>query len=147
MELKSILLVEDNLSDVDLAIRAFEKTGLLNPVFVVEDGKEALDYLFCTGQYFKRDQLDMPGLILLDLKLPFVDGLSVLKQIRLNRIAKNVPVVILSSSIEEKDIMAAYECNVNSYLRKPVDFTAFTNTIQQLANYWLKLNILSPKPR
>jgi two-component system, response regulator len=147
MELKSILLVEDNLSDVDLAIRAFEKTGLLNPVFVVEDGKEALDYLFCTGQYFKRDQLDMPGLILLDLKLPFVDGLSVLKQIRLNRIAKNVPVVILSSSTEEKDIMAAYECNVNSYLRKPVDFTAFTNTIQQLANYWLKLNILSPKPR
>ncbi|NJM45137.1 MAG: response regulator [Alkalinema sp. RU_4_3] len=147
MELKSILLVEDNLSDVELAIRAFEKTGLSNSVFVVEDGKEALDYLFCTGQYFKRDQLDIPGLILLDLKLPFVDGLSVLKQIRLNRIVKNVPVVILSSSIEEQDIMAAYECNVNSYLRKPVDFTAFANTIQQLANYWLKLNILSPKPK
>ncbi|MDX1937157.1 MAG: response regulator [Flavihumibacter sp.] len=147
MEFKSILLVEDNLSDVDLAIRAFEKTGLMNPVFVVEDGKEALDYLFCTGQYFKRDQSDTPALILLDLKLPMVDGLSVLKQVRLNRLTKTVPVVILTSSNEETDIAAAYECYVNSYLRKPVDFTEFANIIQQLANYWLKLNILSPKPQ
>lgn len=140
-----ILLVEDNADDVELTRRAFEKAKLLNELVVARDGQEALDYLFATGAYTGRDPDDAPHLVLLDLKLPRVDGLEVLRRIRADERTKRLPVVILTSSREDKDILNSYDFGANSYLRKPVDFAQFTDAARQLGLYWLVLN--EPAPR
>jgi two-component system, response regulator len=145
MEGKIILLVEDNPDDEALTLRALQKNNILNEVVVARDGAEALDYLFCRGKFAQRDPLDLPELILLDLKLPKVDGLEVLKQLRAARETRRLPVVILTSSNEQRDIVAGYDLGANSYIRKPVDFTQFTEAVRQLGVYWLVLNV-SPTP-
>jgi two-component system response regulator len=145
MKLKNILLVEDNPSDVRLTQRALSKSHILNELVVFEDGQEALDYLFCTGLYTQRDPSDLPALILLDLKLPKVDGLEVLRQIRAYEITHRLPVVILTTSKEEQDIASGYDLGVNSYIQKPVDFDQFVQSIQQMGLYWLVMNEIPPK--
>lgn len=140
MKNKVILLVEDNPSDVGLTQRAFAKSHIANEMIVVEDGQEALDYLFGGGQFKGRDLTDLPALILLDLKLPRVSGLEVLRQIRANEITSRLPVVILTTSKEEQDVAQSYDLRANSYIRKPVDFTKFVEAIQHLGLYWLVLN-------
>lgn len=137
---KTILLVEDNPDDVTLTLRALKKNNLLNEVVVARDGVEALDFLFCEGGYASRASEPMPELILLDLKLPKVDGLEVLKRIRANQRTRLLPVVILTSSNEQSDIISGYELGVNSYIRKPVDFEQFIEAVRQLGLYWLVLN-------
>jgi two-component system response regulator len=144
MNTKSILLVEDNPSDAALAKRAFDRNKLLNPIIHVEDGQEALDFLFAGGQYAHRDMEDLPALILLDLKLPLVDGLEVLRRVRENPITRRTLVVILTTSKEEQDVAASYDLGVNSYIRKPVDFNQFVEAIKQLGVYWLLLNETPP---
>lgn len=139
-KLSCILLVEDNPSDIGLTKRAFEKSNILNPLVVVEDGEEALNYLFCEGPYAGRNSEEMPALILLDLKMPGLGGLEVLKKIRENKLTKRLLVVILTSSKEEQDIAAGYDLGINSYIRKPVDFHKFADVIKQLGMYWLILN-------
>jgi CheY-like chemotaxis protein len=141
---KIILLVEDNPDDVDLTLRAFKKNNILNRVVVARDGTEALDYLMGTGIYASRDVKDLPVVVLLDLKLPKMDGLEVLKQIRSNEITKLLPVVILTSSIEENDVINGYKLGANSYVRKPVDFTQFVDAIKLLGLYWLIWNQPAP---
>lgn len=140
MEDKIILLVEDNPDDVVLTERALKKSHILNKLVVTKDGAEALDYLFCTGAYSGRDLNIMPEVILLDLKLPKIDGLEVLKRIRSDRRTKILPVVILTSSKEENDLIAGYTLGANSYIRKPVNFNQFVEAIRQLGLYWLVLN-------
>ena len=140
MDEKIILLVEDNPDDVDLTLRAFKQNKISNKVVVARDGTEALEYLMGTGIYADRDVKDLPVVVLLDLKLPKVDGLEVLKQIRSNEITKLLPVVILTSSIEENDIINGYRLGANSYVRKPVDFTQFVDAIKLLGLYWLIWN-------
>jgi CheY-like chemotaxis protein len=135
-----MLLVEDNPDDEVLALRALKKNHLLDEVIVVHDGVEALDYLFCQGIYADRDRTIEPQLILLDLKLPKMDGHELLQQIRADDRTKLIPVVILTSSNEERDIFNSYNLGANSYIRKPVDFTQFADAIQQLKSYWLVLN-------
>ncbi|NOU17530.1 MAG: response regulator [Bacteroidales bacterium] len=137
---KTILLVEDNLDDVDLTLRALKKNNIKNEVTVVHDGAEALDFLFGTGKYSGRDLTIMPTVILLDLKLPRVDGLEVLRQLRANELTKLLPVVILTSSKEEQDIVNGYRFGVNSYVRKPVDFNQFAEAVSHLGLYWLLIN-------
>ena len=139
---KIILLVEDNPDDEALTLRAFRKNNIDNPVVVVRDGAEALDYLFGRGQYADRE---LPALVLLDLKLPKVDGLEVLEQLRLDRRTKLLPVVVLTSSLEARDVAEAYRRGANSYIRKPVDFEKFTEVIMQLGLYWMILNEPPPK--
>ena len=136
----SILLVEDNPDDQKLTLRALKKNNIANEVVIAEDGAQALDYLFGTGQFAGRDVRDRPALILLDLKLPKVDGLSVLAQVRADERTKLMPVVILTSSAEEQDLVRSYELGVNSYVRKPVDFTEFVEAARQLGVYWLIMN-------
>lgn len=138
--LSDILLVEDNSSDIDLTKRAFEKSNIFNPLVVVEDGEEALEYLFCEGRYSNRDKNQMPALVLLDLKMPGIGGLEVLKRIRENAHTKRLLVVILTSSKEEQDVAMGYDLGINSYIRKPVDFQKFADVIKQLGMYWLVLN-------
>jgi len=145
MKNKIILLVEDNPDDVDLAIRALKKNNILNEVVVAGDGAEALDYLFRTGKYEGRDMGIMPEVILLDLKLPKIDGLEVLKHLRADERTRLLPVVILTSSREEQDMINGYKFGANSYIRKPVDFDQFTEAVKQLGMYWLVLNELPPK--
>lgn len=142
-----ILLVEDNPSDVDLTKRALQQEHIKNKIVVAEDGKDALDYLFGTGVYAGRDICQQPALILLDLKLPRVDGLEVLKQIRAHEKTRRLLVVILTSSKEEQDIAMSYDLGVNSYIRKPVDFIQFSQSIKQLGLYWLIINEAPPISR
>lgn len=143
MDDKIILLVEDNPNDVELTKRALHKNKVLNEVVVAEDGVEALDYLFNTGAFEGADN-KLPTLILLDLKLPKVDGLEVLKEIRNNPRTKRLPVVILTSSKEDQDLIKSYDLGANSYIRKPVDFKQFTEAVQHLGLYWLVLNEQAP---
>ena len=147
MESKTILLVEDNADDEALTFRALMKNNIGNQLVVAHDGAEALDYLFGTGQYSGRDVNLTPQVILLDLKLPKIDGLQVLRQLRANEVTKLLPVVILTSSNEERDRLAGYELGANSYVRKPVDFNEFIEAARQLGLYWLILNELPPARR
>ena len=140
MRNKKILLVEDNPSDVKLTIRALEHNQITNELIVAEDGQEALDYLFATGQYAGRDVQNLPAVVLLDLKLPKREGLDVLKRIRANEITRLMPVVILTSSDQEADMISSYNLGANSYIRKPVDFKQFTEAVRTLGMYWLLLN-------
>ncbi len=147
MKGKIILLVEDNPDDEALTLRALRSSNILNEVVVARDGREALDYLFGEGAYAGRDLNIMPEVVLLDLKLPKIDGLEVLRQIRANEKIGFIPIVILTSSGEEKDIMSSYKLGANSYIRKPVDFVQFTESAKQLGLYWLVLNELPPVKR
>ncbi len=142
MSNKIILLVEDNPDDATLTLRAFKKNEITNQVTIANDGIEALDYLNGTGKFSGRDVSIMPAIILLDLKLPRMDGLEVLQQIRANEKTKLIPVIILTTSKEEQDIIDCYTYGANSYIRKPIDFDYFIQAIQQLASYWLVLNEL-----
>ena len=146
MKDKIILLVEDNPDDVALTLRALKKNKIANKVDVVTDGAEALEYLFGTGKYNDHDPSTVPALVLLDLKLPKVDGLEVLRRIRADERTNNLlPVVILTSSTEEQDLISGYKLGANSYIRKPVDFGKFTEAVRQLGLYWLVLN--EPPPQ
>lgn len=140
MEHRMILLVEDNPDDEALTLRALQKNNISNQVVVARDGVEALDFIFSTGLYVDRDPGDIPQVILLDLKLPKVDGLEVLRRIRADPRTHMLPVVILTSSKEEQDLIRGYSLGANSYVRKPVDFTQFVEAVRQLGLYWLVLN-------
>jgi two-component system response regulator len=144
-ENKVILLVEDNPDDEALTLRALKKNNILNEVVVARDGVEAFDYLFGTGIYAGRDTRIQPQLVLLDLKLPKVDGLEVLRRARADARTRLLPIVILTTSNEDRDIISSYELGVNSYIRKPVDFEQFMEAVRTLGLYWLVLNV--PPPR
>lgn len=135
-----ILLVEDNPDDVELTLRALKNQNISNHIEVVRDGAEALDFIFCTGQFEHRSMENPPKLILLDLKLPKVDGLEVLEKIKSDPRTKAIPIVVLTSSTEERDIVESYKLGVNSYITKPVDFEQFSESVRQLGLYWLLLN-------
>jgi len=135
-----ILLVEDNPNDVELTLRALKKNNLTNKVHVVRDGAEALEYIFATGAYASRDINHNPRVILLDLKLPKVDGLEVLRRIKSDERTKVIPVVVLTSSKEERDLVESYKLGANSYIAKPVDFDSFVRAVAELGLYWLLLN-------
>lgn len=135
-----ILLVEDNDNDEVLTLRALKKSNISNPVIVVRDGSEALDYVFCRGAHAHRPASGVPQVILLDLKLPKVDGLEVLRAIRADDRTKLLPVVVLTSSVEEQDVIRSYGLGANSYVRKPVDFNQFVEAVKQLGLYWLVIN-------
>lgn len=135
-----ILLIEDNPDDEALTLRALKKNNILNKVEVCRDGVEALDFLFCRGSFADRSAENLPQLILLDLKLPKLDGLEVLKEIRANQSTHLLPVVILTTSNEGRDVVGSYELGANSYIRKPVDFNQFMESVRQLGLYWLVLN-------
>jgi CheY-like chemotaxis protein len=142
---KIILLVEDNADDEALTLRALKMNNILNEVVVARDGVEALDYLFGTGKHVGRDMSQLPSVTLLDLKLPKIDGLEVLKKVRANEVTKLLPVVILTSSKEDQDLINGYSLGANSYIRKPVDFSQFSEAIRQLGLYWLALNESAPE--
>lgn len=144
METKTILLVEDNPDDEALTLRALKRNNILNEVVVARDGAEALDYLFAQGAYSGRDASDLPEVVLLDLKLPKIDGLDVLRRIRGETLTRRLAVVILTSSNEERDIISGYDLGANSYIRKPVDFNQFMEAVRQLGIYWLVLNVSPP---
>ena len=141
-----ILLVEDNPDDVELTLRAFRKSKIANEIVVARDGVEALDYLFATGQHAGRDNSALPQLVLLDLKLPRLDGLQVLERIRAHPKTSLLPVVILTSSTEQPDLLSGYKLGANSYIRKPVDFQEFVLAVRRLGLYWLLLNQPPPHP-
>ncbi len=142
---KVILLVEDNPDDEALTLRALKKNNILNEVVVAHDGVEALDYLFGTGTHAGRDPSHLPQVVLLDLKLPKVDGLEVLRRVRADERTKLLPVVVLTSSKEEQDLLKSYSLHANSYVRKPVDFAQFMEAVRQLGLYWLVLNETPPQ--
>lgn len=135
-----ILLVEDNPNDAELAMRALKKHNLANSIIWVKDGAEALDFILARGAYKDRDINNIPKVILLDLRLPKVDGLEVLRAVKSDERTKLIPVVVLTSSREDRDIVESYKLGVNSYITKPVDFEAFVNTVKELGMYWLLLN-------
>lgn len=135
-----ILLVEDNPNDVELTLHAFRKNNLGNCVHVARDGAQALDFLFGTGAYANRNLENGPKVILLDLKLPLVEGLEVLRRLKADNRTRKIPVVVLTSSREERDLVESYQLGVNSYIVKPVDFAQFTEAVRQLGLYWLLLN-------
>ena len=141
---KVILLVEDSSDDVDLTMRAFKRSHLMNPIEVVRDGVEALDFLFARGVHAPRESAPLPTLVILDLKLPKLDGLSVLRAIRADERTQFLPVVILTSSKEEQDLISGYSLGANSYVRKPVDFAEFMEAVRVLGIYWLALNQIAP---
>ncbi len=145
MKNQIILLVEDNPDDVELTLRALKLHRITNEVIVACDGVEALDYLFCTGPHAKRDPSVLPTVILLDLKLPKVDGLEVLRRLRADPRTKLLPVVVLTSSREEQDVVQSYHRGANSYVRKPVDFNQFADAVKELGIYWLLINEPPPK--
>jgi two-component system response regulator len=147
MNRKTILLVEDNANDEYLTLRALKKYNVANDVMVAHDGVEALDYLFASGAHSGRDMRELPLVVLLDLKLPKVDGLEVLRRIRSDERTRLLPVVILTSSNEERDVINGYKLGTNSYVQKPVDFTAFMDAVGQLGLYWLMLNQPVPPPK
>ncbi len=135
-----ILLVEDNQNDMDLALHALRREKLANNIFVARDGEEALDFIFCRGAFTHRSFERPPKLVLLDLKLPKVDGMEVLKQIKTDLRTKTIPVVIMTSSKEERDLVAGYNLGANSYIQKPVDFDQFRETVKSVGLYWLVIN-------
>jgi two-component system response regulator len=135
-----ILLVEDNEDDIELTMVALKKNRLANTICVLRDGEEALDYLFCRNQYASRNPANSPRVILLDIKLPKVDGLEVLREIKSNIATKSIPVVVMTSSKEQRDMVEGYQLGVNSYIQKPVDFDQFREIIKQLGFYWLVIN-------
>jgi two-component system, response regulator len=147
MTSKTILLVEDNPSDVDLTRRALAKNNVANELIVARDGQEALDYLFGTGTHAGRDISVQPVIVLLDLRLPKVDGLTVLKTIKTDERTRRIPVVMLTTSKEDRDMIAAYDLGVNSYIRKPVDFAEFVLAVNQMGIYWLVVNEAPPPLR
>src|SRR5580704_17569608 len=144
MKKKFILVVEDNPDDEALTVRALKKSNIVNEVVVTRDGVEALDYLFGEGAYAGRDTTEMPQVVLLDLKLPRLDGLGLLRRLRADARTKLLPVVILTSSNEEQDRISSYDLGANSYVRKPVDFKQFSEAARQLGLYWLVLNESPP---
>jgi two-component system response regulator len=144
MNEKSILLVEDNPDDVELTLMALKESKILNQVNVTRDGVEALEYVFCTGKYAQRQPANLPELVLLDLKLPKLGGLEVLEKLRADPRTKLIPVVILTSSSEEEDVLKSYNMGANSYVRKPVEFHQFVEAVRQLGMYWLLVNEAPP---
>lgn len=140
MSKKTILLVEDNPDDEELTMLALKRNNIMNDIVVARDGVEALDYLFGTGAYSGRDVTEMPAVILLDLKLPMIDGLEVLRRLRSEKQSRLLPVVILTTSKEESDLVESYRLGANSYIRKPVDFVNFIEAVRQLGLYWLVIN-------
>jgi two-component system response regulator len=144
---KIILLVEDNPNDEALTIRALRKNNIVNDLVIARDGAEALDWLFVRGVHADRDPAIVPQLVLLDLKLPKVSGLEVLKAVRADARTKRLPVVILTSSNEDQDLISGYDLGANSYVRKPVDFVAFVEAVRELGLYWLVLNEMAPPAR
>ena len=144
MDKKIVLLVEDNPDDEELTRLAFDECHLANELVVVRDGQEALDYLFSTGKYAGCGMVDLPQVVLLDLKLPKVDGLEVLQRVRSEERTKRLPVVVLTSSKEEKDLIDSYALGASSYIQKPVDYLQFVEAVRQLGLYWLVLNQVAP---
>jgi two-component system response regulator len=144
MEDLDILLVEDNQDDMDLALHALKREKLANHIFVARDGEEALDFLFCRGQFAQRSFEKPPKLVLLDLKLPKVDGMEVLEQVKTDARTKNIPIVIMTSSREERDLVSGYNLGANSYIQKPVDFDQFRETVKSVGLYWLVVNQPAP---
>ncbi len=147
MENFSLMLVEDNQDDIELTLRAFSKYNFKNEIIVAHDGVEALDYLFCDGKYAERDSDNMPIVIMLDIKLPKLDGIETLKAIRADERTKLIPVVMLTTSNEEQDMIDSYNLGANSFVRKPVDFVQFQEAIRQLGLYWMLLNELPTLPK
>jgi two-component system response regulator len=144
---ETIMLVEDNPDDVELTLRAFRKNNIANHTVVVNDGVAALDYLFCRGEHSGRNIKEQPRLILLDLNLPKMNGLQVLEEIRASEHTKLLPVVILTSSKEDADLISGYENGANSYVRKPVDFNKFVDAMRNIGLYWLLINEPLPEPQ
>jgi len=140
MKTKDILYIEDNLCDIELTIRALKKHNVANSIQIINDGEEALEYIFATGRYVERDITERPKVILLDLKLPKVGGLEILKKLKEDERTKIIPVVVLTSSREEKDMIKSYNYGVNSYVVKPIKFESFSDAVSSLGLYWLLLN-------
>ena len=140
LNIVEILLVEDNPNDVELTLRALKKANISNQIHVVRDGEEATEFIFCEGKFANRRIEDTPSVILLDLKLPKIDGLEILKRIKSDPRTKSIPVIVLTSSREQKDILESYNLGTNSYIVKPVNFEQFAAAVQQLGLYWLVLN-------
>ncbi len=140
LNIVEILLVEDNPNDVELTLRALKKANISNQIHVVRDGEEATEFIFCEGKFTNRRIEDMPSVILLDLKLPKIDGLDILKRVKSDPRTKSIPVIVLTSSREQKDILESYNLGTNSYIVKPVNFEQFAAAVQQLGLYWLVLN-------
>lgn len=145
MKDRIILLVEDNPDDEELTLRALRQGNVANEVAVTRDGSEALDFLFCSGSHAGRDPAQMPTVVLLDLKLPKLGGIDVLKRMRADPRTRLIPVVVLTSSSEEEDMVRSYESGANSYVRKPVEFAAFAAAVSQLGVYWMLLNQAPPR--
>ena len=141
---KRILLVEDNADDVELALRAFRRSSIPSEITVVNDGVEAIDYLLATGAHAGRDAKVKPDVVLLDLKLPKLDGIEVLKRVRADERTRRIPIVVLTTSVEDRDLVSCYDLGANSFVRKPVDFGQFAAAAQQLGLYWLVTNQPAP---
>jgi two-component system, response regulator len=141
---KTIMLVEDNANDEELTLRALRKSNIANEVFVARDGQEAVDFLFGTGRHAGREPTTMPAVILLDLKLPKLNGIDVLQRIRADARTRLIPVVVLTSSSEDEDMLRSYQSGANSYVRKPIEFSAFANAVTQLGMYWMLINQAPP---
>lgn len=144
---RTILLVEDDPKDAELTMRALRRNNIANEIVLVEDGAEAIDYLMATGRFADRDVTDQPAVVLLDLKLPKIDGLEVLARVRADPRTRRTPVVLLTSSREERDVVAAYDRGANSYVRKPIDFAELVEAVKGLGMYWLLINDPPPRPR